>query len=272
MANHFSELIKLIKPELVDPKRLNEFIQLWDKSMQINQGEVGKSDLNYSIFDVENIMPDRAFGIFDSRSFSWPIFGKNIQNIVGFNAADLSNQRLVLLSNLSPIHYPWPIYVTTFIGNIIANREHEDSDIIICSVGIKFKHKSGHYVKLLFVAKSIEIHESRESGFWFGYCIDISHLMKTDDFWSRGTVGTKDGQAFHAISNESYAFRKGDILSVREKEILKLIDLGKSTAEIAAELFISPTTVETHRKNMLKRTGTRDTSCLIHLCRMIGIV
>lgn len=39
-------------------------------------------------------------------------------------------------------------------------------------------------------------------------------------------------------------------LTSREKEILRLIALGKSAAEIAAVLFIAETTVETHRRNL----------------------
>lgn len=39
-------------------------------------------------------------------------------------------------------------------------------------------------------------------------------------------------------------------LTSREKEILRLIALGKSAAEIATVLFIAETTVETHRRNL----------------------
>ncbi|MEO9473920.1 MAG: response regulator transcription factor [Cyclobacteriaceae bacterium] len=43
-------------------------------------------------------------------------------------------------------------------------------------------------------------------------------------------------------------------LTEREQEVLKLIAEEKSSEEIANELFISRRTVETHRKNMLKKT------------------
>jgi DNA-binding CsgD family transcriptional regulator len=42
-------------------------------------------------------------------------------------------------------------------------------------------------------------------------------------------------------------------LTSREKDILKLTALGKSSVEIAAELFISHATVDTHRKNIKKK-------------------
>ncbi len=43
------------------------------------------------------------------------------------------------------------------------------------------------------------------------------------------------------------------ILSNREKEILHLIANGNTSKEIAAELFIAKTTVDTHRKNMIRK-------------------
>ena len=42
-------------------------------------------------------------------------------------------------------------------------------------------------------------------------------------------------------------------LSLREKEIVRLICQENSTNEIADKLFLSPYTVETHRKNILKK-------------------
>jgi two-component system, NarL family, response regulator DegU len=52
-------------------------------------------------------------------------------------------------------------------------------------------------------------------------------------------------------------------LSAREKEILQLICKQYSTAEIAAQLFLSARTVEGHRNNLLQKTGCRNTAGLV---------
>ena len=49
-----------------------------------------------------------------------------------------------------------------------------------------------------------------------------------------------------------------ETLTGRETEILKMIALENSNAEIAEKLFISPKTVETHRKNLMKKIGVRN--------------
>lgn len=45
------------------------------------------------------------------------------------------------------------------------------------------------------------------------------------------------------------------ILSTREKEILVLIGRGSTSHEIADQLFIGKSTVDTHRKNMIRKLG-----------------
>lgn len=49
-----------------------------------------------------------------------------------------------------------------------------------------------------------------------------------------------------------------DMLTEREVEILKMVALENSNSEIAEKLYISPKTVETHRKNLMKKIGARN--------------
>jgi DNA-binding NarL/FixJ family response regulator len=50
----------------------------------------------------------------------------------------------------------------------------------------------------------------------------------------------------------------------REIEIIKLLAAGKSSLEIADILFISPQTVSKHRSNILKKSGCKSSTELIH--------
>jgi DNA-binding NarL/FixJ family response regulator len=54
-----------------------------------------------------------------------------------------------------------------------------------------------------------------------------------------------------------------DILSRRELEVLKLICREYSNAEIAEKLFLSVSTVETHRKNLIAKLGVNNTVGLV---------
>lgn len=56
----------------------------------------------------------------------------------------------------------------------------------------------------------------------------------------------------------------GNVLSAREFEIIRLIEAGLSSEQIAEKLFISPLTVNTHRANILEKTGKTHISDLIY--------
>ncbi|WP_299620495.1 response regulator transcription factor [uncultured Tenacibaculum sp.] len=53
------------------------------------------------------------------------------------------------------------------------------------------------------------------------------------------------------------------VLSNREKEILQLIANGKTSKQIAEELFIAKTTVDTHRKNMIRKLNLNNGNELV---------
>lgn len=54
-----------------------------------------------------------------------------------------------------------------------------------------------------------------------------------------------------------------EILSKREIEVLKLVCKEYSNAEIAKKLFLSISTVETHRKNLIAKLGVQNTVGLV---------
>ena len=62
------------------------------------------------------------------------------------------------------------------------------------------------------------------------------------------------------ISDEEYSYKE---LSEREIEIVKLVSTGYSSVEIAKTLIISLHTVNSHRKNILKKLGLKSPTELI---------
>lgn len=53
------------------------------------------------------------------------------------------------------------------------------------------------------------------------------------------------------------------VLTRREKEVLELIASGMTNNEIAAKLFVSVATVDTHRKNLLAKFDSRNIAMLV---------
>lgn len=61
-------------------------------------------------------------------------------------------------------------------------------------------------------------------------------------------------------------------LTTREKEILQMVGLGATTNAIAEKLFISPQTVETHRRNIMQKLEVNNSAALIKKATEKGLL
>jgi len=141
-----------------------------------------------------------------------------------------------------------------------------DIDGIALSIQIRKVYPA---IKILIVsmhARRIYIEKAIQAGVE-GYIIKnaseaeltlaVASLLKGERFFS-------DQIKEVLINSLSPSSRINEVtLTKREKDILQLMSEGYSTKEIGDRLFVSVNTVETHRKNMLLKTGLRNMAHLI---------
>jgi len=65
---------------------------------------------------------------------------------------------------------------------------------------------------------------------------------------------------------------EGNIFSHTEFKIIELIDQGLSTKEIAVKVFRSPFTINTHRTNIIKKSGKSSIADVIHDLKEKGLL
>ena len=70
----------------------------------------------------------------------------------------------------------------------------------------------------------------------------------------------------NGIENILRSHHTGDlpVITRREKEVLSLLASGLSSVEIGEKIFISPLTVESHRRNLLQKFKSSNVAALIH--------
>ncbi|MHA4808714.1 response regulator transcription factor [Flavitalea flava] len=119
--------------------------------------------------------------------------------------------------------------------------------------GTRYVHKltrhkiQGYVLKNAALAELVTaLHTVHGGGSYFSKDINIGD--REEDF--RSTITIEDKQI-------------DEILSRRELEVLKLICREYSNAEIAEKLFLSVSTVETHRKNLIAKLGVNNTVGLV---------
>lgn len=105
------------------------------------------------------------------------------------------------------------------------------------------------------------------------------YILKKDTYNSITTALQKitEGKRFisdaiaEMLLNDNTEDQSGN-LTPREIEILKLVTREMSTKQIAEILFISERTVETHRKNILKKTGATNLAGLVKYAYVNNII
>lgn len=70
-------------------------------------------------------------------------------------------------------------------------------------------------------------------------------------------------EVMQALSEAMRRNEDTEVLSEREMDVLLGICRGLSTQEIADQLFLSKRTVDTHRANILEKTGSKNTASLV---------
>lgn len=138
---------------------------------------------------------------------------------------------------------------------------------------MRFTCMNGKPISIFSQGMPIQVDEERNFNYTLNYVQNIYHLIKKDFpyYWIRFQYGqqTQFVQSFHS---DDKIYSKHDLLSVREKEILSLIADDLDTKEIAKKLFISVNTVGNHRSKMIDKLGARDTTALVQLAKMAGMI
>lgn len=198
----------------------------------------------------------------------------NIKDNLGYEKKELlqDNGR-----GLFKIHHPsnlnFPITVIKWSSKVKLESNAIKNDVELYVGGIKFQHKTGELFHYFAQVVSLD-HPNKpksEDSLSLSFLEDISHLVKGDISWAYFRV-VKEEEYKRFFSTETGDKGLPDILTKREKELLEQINLGKSTKEISTLLNISVNTVERHRKNMNAKLGAKDTTALLQLCKMCGVL
>lgn len=103
---------------------------------------------------------------------------------------------------------------------------------------------------------------------WFSLC--LYNYSYTEDPVLPVTGNILNSMTGEVINLDRQKYE--NILSVREKEILKLIEKGKISKEIADQLSISKNTVNRHRQNILEKLRVKNSLEACRVAKLMGLL
>jgi DNA-binding NarL/FixJ family response regulator len=163
------------------------------------------------------------------------------------------------------------VTITDNVTQCIEVLNKENIDVFICD--IKIGNSSG----LVLIEQQINLLSSTTiivlSGLYEDYLlrkaqlIGVHYFLKKEASVNELLLAIQGEQAIrlNVIAKRETEFNASDFLSKKEKEIIKLIIEGFQSKEIAEMLFISKTTVDTHRRNIHRKLNTANSGDLIRL-------
>ena len=107
---------------------------------------------------------------------------------------------------------------------------------------------------------------------------DIQELLQAVRSAAKGDVYLYPGATKALLDDYVRSLQTGsgretnDRLTERELEVLRLVAAGKTTAQIAAELFLSPHTVQSHRDHIMTKLDLHSSAALIRYAITKGLV
>ncbi len=241
------------------------------------QDEISEKDnfLREAEFLLQGVRgTDAVIGIFNHNSYS-PVLEVGQKEFWGDLPQVPKEERMVQIMSLLDKNY-----ASFFADSVQWFQETLASIPFEHRVNISIFHCGIRYVRLdeapiCLFSKGMPIHydTQRNFTFTFNYVQNVHHLFKKEfpHYWIRIAYGAEK-EFVHTLHSADKKYSSKDLLSQREKEILKLIAADFDSKEIAERLFISATTVGHHRSNMIDRIGARDTTALVQLAKMSEII
>jgi DNA-binding CsgD family transcriptional regulator len=196
--------------------------------------------------------------VVDITDFSLPFISDGVTDILGYQKEELGydeiaywlihpdERDLVCQKNLKALQWGYK-------NNAIK------PNTTCFSLNYQLRRKDGEYIKVL---RQSSIHSVDN----FGQVVHFISVISTLSLINHN----KDLTEF--VQKEINKGKNGFNLSDREIEIVRLLSQGKTSREIADELYLSIYTIENHRKNMLRKNNLKNSSELINKCKESGLI
>lgn len=242
-----------------------EFIKSHSLEQKVNtKADIGQFMLDNKVKTIFGYFPF-AYYILDYRSQKFEIMN-NSEQVTGYSRDDFLLGGLpASLRNLHPddfhvfsnMLFPEVLHFFT----TVPVQEFHDYRI---TYNYRYRRKDGIYIQMQQHSVFTDYNQRHLPARSFSIISDIT-TCKSDPSLNLTITKLKAGNE-EIVVKKKFQIEKPDLLTSREKEILRLTMKGYTGKEIADKLFISLNTVRNHKSNMMEKTGKLNMASLIEYC------
>jgi DNA-binding CsgD family transcriptional regulator len=236
-----------------------------------------EADLDYTVLDKHvsmlqqlNVVDSSSISIFDMYKRDHIFLSRGFETQLGWSLTDIEKEGIQYID--SRVHpddlvclLQSGIYFLNMAFYEINRSEWKDYKVVS---DYRILNSRGHYVRVIEQHLCLEL--DKHGNVW----LDLSIMDPSPD---QDVSIPYRGRLLNYKTGELFEFKpsiddKKDQpqLSVREKEVLKLIAGGMGSKQIADKLFISVNTVNTHRQRIIEKLNVSNTAGAIGYASEVG--
>jgi DNA-binding CsgD family transcriptional regulator/PAS domain-containing protein len=209
--------------------------------------------------------------ILDLRTLQFVFISPNVKEILGFEAQQFKNKGKAFWNEIihpDDLHRSWELKKQ--IWERLLTLSPQERKNYRFNNDYRVLKPNGAVVRLLEQNAILQLDDRGNITHTIGICSDITHWTKTPDIYA--SVLSTVNKSCYVFNPEDPQLKPPITLSKRELEIVTLMAAGHNSKYIAAKLFISFHTVNTHRQKMIEKTSTRNTGGLIQFAMYHGLI
>lgn len=191
-------------------------------------------------------------------------YSKGIEDLLGYSEFEFDHEKA--LTFLHPEDLELVNRITR--ATVAHCSQHKNVLKSFLNMTYRIKKKDGTYIKVLRQSGIYLCDEQGRLIANYSLLTDISFMNHSNAVDWEIEAADLDKQIFHDRIYEAFQ----DFFTCREKEIIMQMVEGKTTSQMAEKLFLSPHTVSTHRKNILRKSNCRSKEELNAFCIKNGIL
>lgn len=185
------------------------------------------------------------------------IYQRNIDKLLGYDENEFDYDKAIEIVHPDDYKIARPILQ----GTIEYSEKFGVPDDNCLYISFRMRKKDGSYISVQQISGVCKLHQDKTLKYYYCILQDISYL--------RSNIGVKwhwDNKELDVkVFNKMVGKTGFQIFTKREVEVFELLKMGMKSEEIAYKLKLTVNTVNTHRKNMLKKTGAKSSLDMIQL-------
>ena len=260
--------------EMLKVQGIDKVLSVWESDNKVENPV--KKELFLDI--IEQIASLFAAGtyyyfIFDFERLEVNIISDSVRSILGIEPGIYpvtSFLEIVHPDDIAKMHEKEKA-VGEFLFGKIKNEQIPHYKVVYL---MRMQHANGTYKTILHQAKTLVLSKDGKIQKTLGIHTDVTYLNMPIDH--KISFVSNKYPSFHSLQvGEALELNNTsslDAITKREKEIVSLLSRGKNFNEMANILNVSPHTINTHKRNILKKLRCRNATELVARCIREGAI